>query len=242
MKSPFPGMDPYIEDQGLWGDFHLTLMSEIDRTLATLLPPRYCSRIGKREYVELEGLASDPLPERETGGDPVTMQAFRDEDHREYYLEIREHSPDNGLVTRIEMLSPANKRPGTKGRELYLRKRNSLLLGSVNFVEIDLVRAGQRMPMVQPWPKCPYYLLVARADFAPSCRVWPAHYRLPLPEIPVPLAPPDADLTLALQPLIEATYPLSRNGDDIDYAKPLANPLPLDDTAWLRERLRIAEN
>ena len=35
MKSPFPGMDPYIEACGLWGDFHHDLISEIKYALAT---------------------------------------------------------------------------------------------------------------------------------------------------------------------------------------------------------------
>jgi len=29
MKSPFPGMDPYIEACGLWGDFHTHLIEKI---------------------------------------------------------------------------------------------------------------------------------------------------------------------------------------------------------------------
>ena len=28
MKSPFPGMDPYIEACGLWGDFHSHLIEK----------------------------------------------------------------------------------------------------------------------------------------------------------------------------------------------------------------------
>src|SRR5262249_60213888 len=135
-----------------------------------------------------------------------TMRAFIDEHFRENFIEIYEGDPDVRLVTCIEVLSPSNKRRGTEGWEQYLRKRNALLLGQANLVEIDLLRTGQRMPMVEPWPKSPYYLLVGRQSRAPYCRVWPVHFREPLPEIPVPLARPDPDLTLALQPLIEAVY------------------------------------
>ncbi len=27
MKSPFPGMDPYLEDQGRWPDFHASMIT-----------------------------------------------------------------------------------------------------------------------------------------------------------------------------------------------------------------------
>ena len=86
-------------------------------------------------------------------------------------------------MTTIEVLSPSNKRPGTEGWELYQRKRQSLLLGNVSLVEIDLLRGGQRMPMLDPWPDSPYTLLVARAK-TQLCRVWRAHYRHPLPVFP----------------------------------------------------------
>jgi hypothetical protein len=33
MKSPFPGMDPYIEVSNLWGDLHDTLIADIKRYL-----------------------------------------------------------------------------------------------------------------------------------------------------------------------------------------------------------------
>ena len=46
MKSPFPGMDPYIEACGLWGDFHHDLISEIKHALAQAVPERYLVRRG----------------------------------------------------------------------------------------------------------------------------------------------------------------------------------------------------
>jgi hypothetical protein len=35
MKSPFPGMDPYLEACGLWEGFHNRLINKIDETLWT---------------------------------------------------------------------------------------------------------------------------------------------------------------------------------------------------------------
>ncbi len=63
-------------------------------------------------------------------------------------------------------------------------------------------------------------------------------YLRPLPPIPIPLAPPDPDLSLALQPLVEAVYARSRYDRDIDYRRPLDPPLNLAEATWLEERLR----
>src|SRR5438552_12398729 len=53
MKSPFPGMDPYIEACGLWGDFHTHLIEKIYERLAEVVPDRYLVRTGERSYVVL---------------------------------------------------------------------------------------------------------------------------------------------------------------------------------------------
>src|SRR5437764_8701331 len=110
MKSPFPGMDPFIEDCGLWPDFHDDLIAEIKRSLATRLPERYFVQTGERSYIVLAGVdeketkpiypdvgieksasvgrasqsggaAAVAEPVLDTGG--VTMRAFIDERFRE---------------------------------------------------------------------------------------------------------------------------------------------------------------
>jgi hypothetical protein len=166
------------------------------------------------------------------------MEALVKAEYRETFLEIRQVAPEHKLVTGIEVLSPSNKRPGTKGWRLYNRKRLAYLSGSANLVEIDLLRRGRRMLMVSPWPDAPYYLLVCWKKQAPRCAVWAAHFNEPLQPIPIPLAPPDPDLSLALQPLIEAVYDRSRYARDIDYARPLNPALDDKETAWLAQRLR----
>jgi hypothetical protein len=261
-------MDPYLEDTSLWASFHNKLIGEIERALAAALPDRYFVETPVRSYIVLAGVDEKEetafLPDvgvltsrrkesdrQETGGlavaepegaaDVVTMRAFIDEQCRETFIEIYESKPEVRLVTCIEVLSPSNKRPGTKGWKVYLRKRNSLLLGSANFIEIDLLRGGRRMPMVEPWPDSPYYLLVARQSRAPYCRVSRADYRKPLPDIPVPLSAPDPDFTLALQPLVDAVYARSRYGMRLDYTKPLTPPLGEEDVAWLARQVEASK-
>ena len=53
MKSPFLGMDPYIEAFGLWGDFHSHLIEKIGEKLADAAPDRYLVRTGERSYIVL---------------------------------------------------------------------------------------------------------------------------------------------------------------------------------------------
>jgi Protein of unknown function (DUF4058) len=267
MRSPFPGMDPYIEAFGLWEDFHHNLITEIQGAISAVLPERYVVRAGERTYVvllarngeeefltrpdvgvaELAGAreaghlspARAPAVLETAEGQPasITMRALVETEFREGFLEIRELRPERKLITCIEALSPS-KRPGTPGWLQYTRKRQAYLEGAANFVEIDLLRGGRRMPMADDWPDSPYYLLVSRKKEAPRCTAYHAHYLRPLQPIPIPLAPPDADIILALQPLIDAVYARSHYERDIDYRRPLNPALDPAESAWLEERLR----
>jgi hypothetical protein len=261
-------MDPYIEACGLWEEFHGHLIEKIYDALAAALPEHYLVRAGERSYIVLvesegkeertflpdvgvKGPRSQPpaapakaatalaAPAGEEG--EVSIRAFIDERFRERFVEIYETDPEQRLVTCIEVLSPSNKRRGSEGWDLYQRKRKALLLGTANLVEIDLLRGGGRLPMLDPWPESPYALLVCRQSRAPYCKVSPAHFRRPLPPVLVPLAEPDPDVPLSLQPMIEAVYARARYHRSIDYSKPLPLPLGADDQAWLTEQLRARQ-
>jgi hypothetical protein len=257
-------MDPYIECFGLWEDFHSKLIGEMERSLSSLVPDRYVVRTGERAFVAIGGPgvdegyeflpdvalastdgpeASDRLPagipasgQPETA--PVVMQALLEAEYREVFLEIHQTEPARRLVTGIEVLSPSNKRPGTKGWRLYRRKREAYLRGMAHFVELDLLRRGRRMPMAGRWPDSPYYVLVSRREEAPCCTVWPAHFLRPLPSLSVPLLAPDPDITLVLQELVDAVYARSHYDRDLDYRRPPRPPLRTSEAAWLEDRLR----
>ena len=52
MPSPFPGMDPYLEDSAVWPDFHNSFIAYLREALNAVLPaPLFCS-IGNRVYIE----------------------------------------------------------------------------------------------------------------------------------------------------------------------------------------------
>ena len=45
MRSPFPGMDPYLEAPERWQDVHADLAAEIRTALSRLVQPRYFARM-----------------------------------------------------------------------------------------------------------------------------------------------------------------------------------------------------
>jgi hypothetical protein len=257
-------MDPYIEACGLWEDFHGALIYEIKSVLAQVVPERYLVRSGERSYVvlvEQEGKKTHPFlpdvslttprgrrkPTRKGGGtlvepadenEPVTMRAFIEEEHRESFIEIYEVAPEQRLVTTVEVLSPSNKRPGTPGWDLYQRKRQSLLLGKVSLVEIDLLRGGQPMAM-EPRPTSDYHVLVSPEWLRPQAALYSFSTRDPLPTIPVPLRRGEPAPLLALGPLLAGVYDRARYDLSLDYGTaPPEPPLPPETAAWLEELLR----
>lgn len=264
MKSPFPGMDPYIEACGLWEAFHGHLIEAIYRDLARVLPRGYIADTAVRSYVVLvesegkdESLAKPDVTitrpagkkaRKSKGGvavvepaedaESVPMQAFIAEEFEERFVEIYAQLEERVLVTCIEVLSPSNKRPGTEGWEQYAHKRQAMLLGRANFIEIDLLRGGGKMPMLTAWPNSPYTLLVSRMSRPTYSRVWKAYFDRPLPPIPVPLLSSDPDLTLDLQPLIDDIYSLGRYDEQIDYSRPLSPRLSPADAAVVRNLLK----
>lgn len=265
MRSPFLGMDPYIETSKLWGDFHDKLIAEIARDLAARLPKGYFLDLNRRSYVVLvepEGKETHPFvpdvkvisPQAGAAGattatmtrepateevEVMTMELVVTDEFRETFVEI--FGLDNGdeiLVTSIEVLSPSNKLRDHEGWRQYLRKRQSLVENKTNLVELDLLRGGSRFPMRSSWPDSPYTLLVCRGTSAPRCQVRRGHYRTRLPIIPIPLRPGHADISLDLQAMVDVVYQRSRYSERFDYNKPLVPPLSPDDATWFAETLQ----
>jgi Protein of unknown function (DUF4058) len=223
MPSPFPGMNPFLEQTEVWHDFHQTYVTAMRQSLVQQVGARYIVKLELHIYIR--ELASDER--RLLGRADVGINAIRQPPAthtasgvleapvhcfvptgvdvlEESFIEIRK-TDTRQLVTTIELLSPANKSPGPD-REAYLSKRRQYLVaGNINFVEIDLLRGGPRLPL-ENLPPCDYYALVARAERRPEVGVWPIQLRDPLPTISVPLLPDDSDARLNLQELLHTTY------------------------------------
>src|SRR5438309_4730742 len=57
MPSPFPGMDPYLEDPAFWPDFHHRFLDDLCDAIADKLPSDYEARLD--ETVNLVELAPE---------------------------------------------------------------------------------------------------------------------------------------------------------------------------------------
>src|SRR5690348_17395703 len=123
MPSPFPGMDPYLEDPGLWPDVHHWLISGCTELLNQQLRPKYYARIEERVYISDE---SDParrviIPDlrvvsrgaRLSGG-PSAVRGANDS-VAEARIEVIDRL-DRTVVAVIEILSPTNKILGSRGQ------------------------------------------------------------------------------------------------------------------------------
>ena len=254
MPSPFPGMDPYLEGN-LWTSVHLHLASEVARQLTPRLQPRYVALPQQRFILDAPEdvaiTAGDIYPDigvvragppaagaaSAVAEAPLQLITVMPSPVPHSWVEIRDVA-ERQLVTVIEFLSPTNKR-GEGWRE-YLEKRKKVLLSTAHLLEIDLLRKGRRVPMVDPLPAAAYFVVLSRAGERPKSRVWPVALDQPLPAVPVPLLPPDPDVSLDLQAAFTTVYDTCGYALAAQYQKPPDVPLPPDAAAWADHRLQQA--
>lgn len=256
-RSPFPGMDPYLECH--WGDVHQSFMTYARDQLQECLPKGLRARMEERVFVESDihkqrplypdirviehpqKGSSSPLAESSTAvAEPIVIDITPDP-MTEAFIEVIDVGSGNRVVTVIEVLSPANKHAGT-GKDLYLKKQEELVAGRVNLAEINLLRSGQHvlavpLGMIPPAGRTPYMACVRRATRPGVAEVYPIRLRAPLPTIKVPLRETDRDVRLDLQALIDQCY---RNGgyEDTDYRKEPDPAFDVADQVWADELLR----
>lgn len=253
MPTPFPGMDPYLEG-ALWTTLHHSLATEIVRQLAPQLRPRYVALPVERFVMELfSGVsvttanifpevavtAAQPYATAPDGSTtvttPVRLATVMPEAVPHVTIEIRD-THQRQLVTAIAILSPTNKRGD--GRREYLTKRQRLLHSATHLMEIDLLHVGERVPMQQPLPEAPYFVLLSRAEERPLLDVWPIALAEPLPTVPVPLLPGDPDVRLDLQAAFRAAYDLVGYDLLVDYTQPTEVTLSAHEVLWLEKHLQ----
>jgi hypothetical protein len=261
MPSPFPGMDPYLEDPLHWRDVHHRLAVEISRRLSPRLAPRYVARLETRlvafspDEEEISILYPDievtqkqlrelAIAAYEAATDvadavpppPLVLRAITPEQVELITVEIRD-AAQGRLVTAIEILSPVNKRPG-QGLEEYRAKRGTVLSANAHLLEIDLLRQGTRPPRLIGLPQSDYFIFLTRAERRNVTETWPVSMRDSLPVVPVPLLPGDEDVPLDLSHALCIIYDEARYDLGIDYGEPPIPPLVEDDAAWARALLK----
>lgn len=251
MPSPFPGMNPYLEQDRVWHDFHQRFIPAAAEAIGPQVNPKYVVRIDEHVYVKevsaeeqrLVGRSDVLVSQRPEAHAAATGTAILEapahvnlpavDMERLSFIEVRDRDSWE-LITVVELLSPCNKYAGPD-REQYLGKRAQLLNSPVHFVEIDLLRGGPRLPM-QDLPECDYYVLVSRFDERPRAGIWPLQLHDPLPPIPIPLRAPDPPVSFDIQAVLHRVYDAAGYGIYIYLSEPQPR-LSANDAAWARQYL-----
>ncbi len=260
MPSPFPGMDPYLEEH--WGDVHTSMITYARNQLQKLLPEGLRARVEERVMVTdvdesrpiypdirvSEADSKSQLAGRVQGGTavvyakPTVIEVF-EETKRQTFVEIREVASPFRVVTILEVLSPSNKRPG-RGRSDYVMKQADSIAANVSLVEIDLIRQGDWTVSIPQESiavklRTPYRAVVRYSWRRTQVDYYAIPLSKPLPTIAVPLRPTDEEAPLDLQKLLDQCYE-DGGYDDIDYSEELKFPLPPAEAKWTNQMLRKA--
>lgn len=250
-------MDPYLEEPSGWPSVHHWLISAIGETLINQLAPHFYVTIEERVYItdpddpkSRQQIAPDVYiverPSRRIGEGtsataitpPTIIETLPTLEIRDRYLEIHDRK-SREVVTTIELLTPRNKAARSQGREQFTNKRNLIFSTQTHWIEIDLLRAGERPHEVEAAGKSDYYTLLRRAETGGRLEVWYTDIRDRLPTIAVPLREAYPDATLDLQAILNTIYERARYADEIDYTQPVPAPvLRPANSAWATERVR----
>jgi hypothetical protein len=245
MKTPFPGMDPYLEHPTLWQDVHNSLIAALRDEIAPMVAPRYYVALERRAYllkpddVVFVGRPDIALVTRSQPVVAATAPVYNGvlevdvpmaDEVGEDYLEIHEVRSGK-LVTLVEVLSPTNKL-NQDGRDQYEAKRAQVLLTRTNLVEIDLLRAGEPMAVVGQAARSDYRILISRGHQRPRAQLYFFRVRQPIPQFPLPLMPGEAEPLVDLNTILHALYSRARFDLRLDYTQPAVPPLAPDDADW----------
>jgi len=254
-QSPFPGVDPYLEQ--FWGDIHTSLMVYIRDQINDQLPPDLQARVEESINVDLDAGSHrvypdvkvterfDALPEASVAIAELTVVEPTlipvDEPATQRHLEIIDLKSGNRVVTVIELLSPANK-SSEAGRHDYRKKQQEYLAGDVNLVEIDLIRSGSHVlaaPLgrIAAERRQDFMVCIRRVHVPSIAEIISISIREPVPNFRIPLRPTDADIIIQLQPLLNDCYHRGRYGS-IDYSQPPIPQLDEKHQQWAKQLLR----
>ncbi len=178
MPSPFPGMDPFLENRAYWSMVHTILISELFRSLNRQLPPSFGAVVEQRVYVTGTEIQFQPdtfvvqtvrnasvaTPPHGSGSvNSGTALLTRSPSAtsllptpRRIYVEtltVRERFLEvrtlkEKRVVALIELLSPANKSNGRGREEYQNKQQRLLESDVHFLEIDLLRAG--LPTLSP--------------------------------------------------------------------------------------------
>lgn len=257
MPSPFPGMNPYLDYPALWSGVHHWLITEIARSLASQLRPKYFVALEERIYETtgeestLVGIPDDVVVQTARGAtasdssnvalvnplaQPLTVTVPMPEILREGYLEVRKVGTEE-VITVIEVLSPKNKRLG-EGRNQYEAKRRKVLGSRTHLVEIDLLRQWEPMRFFSHGIQSHYRILVSRSDSRPRAELYAFNLQDVIPTFQLPLQLGDVEPIVNLQTLLNEIYDQGGYDLRLDYHQDPVPALSKTDAAWVDEWLK----
>jgi hypothetical protein len=258
MKSPFPGMNPWLEGY-LWPDVHNHLARVFAELLAPKIAPKYVARIDIAtimdndpaseigitypdvEISQQKNFLQEPqvmYSSRSIASEPTFTIPYKlPIEVRVPIVEIRD-AAQNTLVTAIEILSPVNKRNPNLLK--YREKIDELHNRGVHVLEIDLLRRGTR-PFRSHKTTSHYQMMLLRAKMN-RADIWAVHVQDVLPVLPVPLLAPDADVPLDLSKAMELIFERSFYHLSINYNEKPAPPVFAEgDWHWIERVITDAK-
>lgn len=257
MPSPFPGMDPYLEEPGLWPDVHHSLISQMQAVLNVQVTPKYHVRVEERVYVSDENdpgrevIVPDlriakvheesrsrmPTPLAPLVAEPIEATTLIEDEIHEARLEVIDRL-SRTVVTVIEVLSPSNKFAGSRGQASYREKRHEVMNSPSHLMEIDLLRSGVSSVARRLVPHADYVVHVSRADRRPKGWLWPIRLQQRLPVVAVPLRDDDPDAALDLQEVLNVAYDRARYDVEVNYRSDPVPPLTGPAAEWAKSLLK----
>jgi hypothetical protein len=244
----------FLQQQG-WESFHARLISDLQEAINAALPPDYYAVTEMSLQISKLPLSDDPFRRSRTRPDisifqetarastPSALSATATppvatfpldvlvDDELETVMAVLVYAVEAGdlpglLVTRVEVLSPANKPPGSDYRN-YLRKRTQTLRAGTQLVEIDLIH--EQRAVIADIPNYatgelnayPYVITISfphQVGQAGSTDFYGAGVLDPLPTIPIPLKGQDV-VVIDMNSVYETAYQRMRLGSFVvDYA------------------------
>lgn len=258
MKSPFPGVDPYLQRR--WGDFHNRFLTYLSDEINDRLPRNLLAR--SQETVTVEESERPPrryLPDAHAYETPTPAAGFQHEGGgtamalddpivlmsplklKQSSIQIIDSKSDGAVVTAIELLSPSNK-VRSPAREKYLAKQDDYLAAGVNLLELDWIRRGSPATFATRFGisdklKSTYH--ASMVNFTRGGRL--EYYRIPydarLPRLALPLRSKEEFVPLDLQPVFDYAYERGRYADELTYEGPPTPPFRGKAAKWAADRI-----
>lgn len=250
-SSPFPGMDPFLEQNPQWEVFHgwfirelarqsigpardLGCTIDVERTIYGRETTGELVLFGEpdvmlaRDHMQYDSLSSGSalaVAQPQAIHEVVLADTER-ETHKQEYIVVRLQGTWAPVLAVVELLSYANKR-GIYAPK-YREKRSRYLASGTHFMEIDFLRAGEN-PSRDLFPELPataYFIYVARKNgFARLDEGYPLRLHDPLPKIGLPLGPGRPDLPMDLACAFRSAYELGYRSNWLLYGE-VAVPEP----------------